>query len=121
LEEECDDVATGVSAEEILRLEISRLEGRLRVEERKLREMTTSEPYTLRELLTSPTWRDTECKKLKEQIAEKRCDSERSRGFLASIHANAGIEWRDHTKTPGEKEAARFKNDFMENTYFNFR
>jgi hypothetical protein len=121
LKEERENFTSGASAEEHLRLEISRLEGRLRVEERKLRDLTTSEPYTLREFLKSPTWRESECKKLSVQITEKQRESERSRVFLASIHAEAGFEWHDHAKTASEQEAETFKNDFMENTYFNFR
>lgn len=106
---------------ESLEREITRLEGRLRVEERKLRDLTTSEPYTLQEVMKSQTWRDAEQKKLYAQIQEHKSNAKRSQEFLISIHASVGMEWRDIPKSNETVNDEKLQNDFMENTYFNFR
>jgi hypothetical protein len=104
-----------------LEREITRLEGRLRVEDRKLRDLTTSEPYTLQDVMKSQTWRETEQKKLKAQIQEQKSSAKRSQEFLVSIHASIGMEWHEIPKTDDAVNDEKFQNDFMENTYFNFR
>lgn len=104
-----------------LQREVTRLEGRLRVEERKLRDLTTGEPYSLQELMKSPTWCAAEQEKLRKEIGEQQRNAERSRIFLASIHADLGIEWKDIPQSRSQQENEAFHNDFMESTYFSGR
>jgi hypothetical protein len=119
--EEQEGTSTMFPTEEALQREITRLEGRLRVEERKLRDLTTSEPYTLRDLMKSQTWCNSECQKLTEKIREKQLEAKRSDEFLRTIHANIGLDWQSMTKSKEQQKDDEFRNDFMENTYFNFR
>lgn len=103
--------------QEYLKAEIIRLEARLRVEERKLRDITTSEPYTLQDLLKSPTWCASEQQRLRNDIHEKQREAERSRAFLASLHADMPLP----APSPEKQHEQAFHNDFMENTYFSSR
>ena len=106
-----------VQQQEYLKAEIMRLEARLRVEERKLRDLTASEPYTLQDLLKSQTWCASEQKRLRNDIQEKQREAERSRAFLASLHADMPLPAPSSEK----QEERAFHNDFMENTYFSSR
>ncbi len=103
--------------QEYLKAEITRLEARLRVEERKLRDLTTTEPYTLHDLLKSQTWCASEQERLKNDIHEKQREAERSRAFLASLHADMPLP----EPSPEKQHEQAFHNDFMENTYFSSR
>ena len=106
------------SAESYLTAEIHRLESRIRNEERKLRDICNNPPYSLRELIQSPTWVENERANLQSQIAAKQREYEQAKAFLSSINA---LSWENPERSPEERERDDFANDFMENTYFNFR
>jgi hypothetical protein len=106
------------SAEAYLAAEVQRLESRLRNEERKLRDIYNNPPYSLRELMESPTWVESERAALQRQIAAKQREYEQARAFLSSINA---LQSEHPERSSEEQRRSDFANDFMENTYFNFR
>jgi hypothetical protein len=106
------------SAEAYLAAEVQRLESRLRNEERKLRDIYNNPPYSLRELMQSPAWVESERAALQSQIAAKQREYEQATTFLSSINA---LKSEHPERSPEEQRRNDFANDFMENTYFNFR
>ncbi len=115
LTEEKDDFTDILSAEEYLRGEISRLARRVHSEETKLKNMKTSEPYTLRDNIKNGQWREQETNRLAENLTQKERDIARSKAFLESISAG---QWSQQEKST---KAQFFNDDFMENTYFSAR
>lgn len=118
LTEEQQNFTDVPSAEEYLRAEIARLARRVHSEETKLKNLTSAEPYTLKDLIHTAVWQAEERTRLETDIAAKERDIARSQAFLASIYAN---DWR---ATPASQEHQRselFNDDFMENTYFHNR
>jgi hypothetical protein len=121
--DEQGDFTELASAEEYLRAEITRLARRVHSEETKLKNLQTSEPYTLKDNIDSEAWRAQETKRLEHDIAERERDIERSAAFLASVNAGdweQGVDGRSNADKRAER-AELFNDDFMENTYFGSR
>jgi hypothetical protein len=118
LTEEQQDFTDVPSAEEYLRAEIARLTRRVHSEETKLKNLTNAEPYTLRDCIGDAAWQDQERVRLEQEIAVKERDIERSKAFLASIHAE---DWQAIRASDVHQHSEIFNDDFMENTYFGHR
>lgn len=129
--EEREDFPTISSAEEYLEQEILRLESRLRNEERRLHEIVNYPPYTLRELMKSRTWLESERQSFQAKIAEKEREYERAKAFLLALNAfdkssvaephAAGHNAENIEPSAEAADQEAFTNDFMANTYFNNR
>ncbi len=118
LTEERQDFRDMESAEVYLRNEISRLARRLQSEEDKLRNVKTSEPYTLKDCIQQQQWRDEETKRLEQELAAKERDIERAKTFLQSINADS---WQNTPASKDHEDGRLFNDDFLENTYFSNR
>jgi len=118
LTEERQDFHDMESAEVYLRNEISRLARRLKSEEDKLRNVKTSEPYTLKDCIQEQQWRDEETKRFEQELAAKERDIERAKTFLQSINAGS---WHDAPASKDHEDGRLFNDDFLENTYFSNR
>lgn len=110
-----DDVVT---AEGTLRREVERLEHRIAAEERKLRELYESEPYTLRDVIDDPRWVQAQQHELEQELAAINREIERHTAFLSSI---LGGDWQKHLDTPEYKQAQSFQEEFVSSSYFNQR
>ena len=119
--DESEKFTTLNSTEEYLEAEIMRLESRLRNEERRLREITQNPPYTVRELMKSRTWIESESNAIKAKIAEKERDFKRAKEFLVSLNADKPSSWSSVEAPSDAAKQEEFANGFMENTYFNNR
>jgi hypothetical protein len=119
--DESEKFTTLNSTKEYLEAEIMRLESRLRNEERRLREITQNPPYTVRELMKSRTWIESESNAIKAKIAEKERDFKRAKEFLVSLNADKPSSWNSVEAPSDAAKQEEFANDFMENTYFNNR
>lgn len=110
-----EDMAT---AEDTLRREVERLEDRIAAEERKLKELRESEPYTLRDSLEDPRWIAEQRRALEQELEGIHREIERHTAFLSSI---LGSDWKKYIDTPQRKEEQSFQDEFVSSSYFNKR
>lgn len=113
-----DDFDTYNHAEETLTREVERLEGRVAAEEKKLRELKETEPYSLRDSLRNDVWIARHRRSLEEELEDIQRNTERHIAFLNSI---LGTDWQQHLDEAQLKKNQSFQEEFTSSTYFNGR
>lgn len=102
-------------APERLREDIQKLTARVAYEEKKLAEMRTSEPFSLREKIEDEAWINDSRQKLSYEIAllEKKINHDKS-----WLQEYVGLHWREGIAEPEKTITSTVDEDFMEASYF---